>query len=136
MSGVFAAVATAVGATAATAATAGTIGTAIGAVATVGSAVAGGIMSAEQGKQQSDAAKKGLQIQQQAALQASKSADITAIQQDKAITDAMNKQANLPAIMASTQKGNAGGGGGTLLTGAGGVNPGSLTLGKSTLLGS
>ena len=104
-----------------------------GSVAAVAGAGAG-IASAVSASKQAKAAQEGVKVQQQAAVQANKNADVVAVQQSQAIHNSLAKQADLPTIMAATQKGNAGGGG-TLLTGPGGVNSGSLSLGKTSLLG-
>ena len=54
---------------------------------------------------------------------------------DEANNRANQKRPNANAILASAQQAAKGGMGGTLLTGPQGVNPGGMSLGKSTLLG-
>ena len=54
---------------------------------------------------------------------------------DEANNRANQKRPNANAILDSAQQAAKGGMGGTLLTGPQGVNPGELSLGKSTLLG-
>lgn len=48
---------------------------------------------------------------------------------------ANRQQPDVNAILANAQQMSKVGGGGTMLTGPGGVNPNQLSLGKSTLLG-
>ena len=59
----------------------------------------------------------------------------TAQSADEANNRANQKRPNANAILASAQQAAKGGMGGTLLTGPQGVNPGEMSLGKSTLLG-
>ena len=54
---------------------------------------------------------------------------------DEANNRVNQKRPNANAILASAQQAAKGGMGGTLLTGPQGVNPGEMSLGKSTLLG-
>lgn len=54
---------------------------------------------------------------------------------DEANNRANQKQPNANALLAAAQQAASGGVGGTLLTGPQGVNPGEMSLGKSTLLG-
>lgn len=94
---------------------------AIQAVAAVYSAV----QSHKAASNQSDALKNAEQNQQsQSALQ------------DQAINRANPKQPNTAAAQSSMQQGAKGGPSGTMLTGPAGVDPSTLSLGKSTLLGS
>ena len=69
---------------------------------------------------------------QRQALAASRA---TARAADEAYNRANQKRPNANAILASAQQAAKGGMGGTLLTGPQGVNPGEMSLGKSTLLG-
>ena len=69
---------------------------------------------------------------QRQALAASRA---TAQSADEANNRANQKRPNANAILASAQQAARGGMGGTLLTGPQGVNPGEMSLGKSTLLG-
>jgi len=74
---------------------------------------------------------------------AQKSAQVQALQQSKktarkadiANNMANRKQANSSAALDSAKQAGKGGQSGTLLTGSKGVDPSSLSLGKSTLLG-
>lgn len=59
----------------------------------------------------------------------------TAKAADEATNRANQKRPNANAILASAQQAAKGGMGGTLLTGPQGVNPGEMSLGKSSLLG-
>ena len=59
----------------------------------------------------------------------------TAQSADEANNRANQKRPNANAILAAAQQAAKGGMGGTLLTGPQGVNPGEMSLGKSTLLG-
>lgn len=94
----------------------------------LGLAAAGTAAQAITTSGQADAEKK-------AAAQAAASAS----KQEQTETDQINKaNAKSPdtaAIASSNAQAAKGGQSGTLLTGTGGVNPGSLSLGKTTLLG-
>ena len=94
----------------------------VAAAAMVGTTVA-------QGADQADAAKKSMQ-------QAQANADRTAKQADQAFNQANQKKPDTSAILSAAQQAGKGGVSGTMLTGPSGVDPNSLTLGKSTLLGS
>jgi hypothetical protein len=102
-------------------------GVAIGVAAAA--AVAGVGVSAMQGADQADAAKKSMQ-------QAQTNADRTAAQADQDFNRANQKKPDTSAILSAAQQAGKGGQSGTMLTGAQGVDPSALTLGKSTLLGS
>jgi hypothetical protein len=102
-------------------------GVAIGVAAAA--AVAGVGVSAMQGADQADAAKKSMQ-------QAQANADRTAAQADQDFNRANQKKPDTSAILSAAQQAGKGGQSGTMLTGAQGVDPSALTLGKSTLLGS
>lgn len=91
--------------------------------------VAGVAMTAIQGSDQADAAKKSMQ-------QAQANADRTASQADQAFNQANQKKPDTSAILSAAQQAGKSGVSGTMLTGPQGVDPSSLTLGKSTLLGS
>jgi hypothetical protein len=82
-----------------------------------------------QGADQADAAKKSMQ-------QAQANADRTAAQADQDFNRANQKKPDTSAILSAAQQAGKGGQSGTMLTGAQGVDPSALTLGKSTLLGS
>jgi hypothetical protein len=100
-----------------------------GAAIAVAAAVAGTAMSAVQGSEQADAAKKSMQ-------QAQANADRTAAQADQDFNRANQKKPDTSAILSAAQQAGKGGQSGTMLTGAQGVDPSALTLGKNTLLGS
>lgn len=75
--------------------------------------------------------------QERSQRQALADAKATAQSADEANNRANQKRpnSNSNAILASAQQAAKGGMGGTLLTGPQGVNPGEMSLGKSTLLG-
>lgn len=73
--------------------------------------------------------------QERSQRQALADAKATAQSADEANNRANQKRPNANAILAAAQQAAKGGMGGTLLTGPQGVNPGELSLGKSTLLG-
>lgn len=62
-------------------------------------------------------------------------AEKTAALADQANNKANQKTANGSALLTSNQLAGKGGQAGTMLTGAGGIDPSSLALGKTTLLG-
>ena len=74
--------------------------------------------------------------QAKAQRQAKASADKALLQGQQDMNRANAKHPDTNAIVSAAQQAGKSGGSSTLLTGAGGVDPGSLTLGKSTLLGS
>ena len=74
-------------------------------------------------------------IQDRSQRQALAASRATARAADEAYNRANQKRPNANAILASAQQAAKGGMGGTLLTGPQGVNPGEMSLGKSTLLG-
>lgn len=93
-----------------------------------GAAVAGTAYSIYNGEQQAKAQKKA---QQQALTQAN--AQATAA--DQAMNKANQKRPDVTSILdAAAQSGRAGVSG-TMLTGAQGVDPNNMSLGRSTLLG-
>jgi hypothetical protein len=73
--------------------------------------------------------------QQKAAKQAADAADKQAQLETDQINRANAKSPDTAAIASQNAQAAKGGQAGTLLTGTGGVNPGSLSLGKTTLLG-
>lgn len=95
----------------------------------VTAAVAGVATSAMQGSDQADAAKKSMQ-------QAQANADRTAAQADQDFNRANQKRPDAAAILSAAQQSGKQGASGTMLTGPQGVDPSTLALGKSTLLGS
>ena len=78
-----------------------------------------------------NAAKAQQVAQMQAMMMSKKQADAA----DEASNKANQKRANPFGALAGAQQAGKGGVSGTMLTGAQGVNPGSLQLGGSTLLG-
>jgi hypothetical protein len=86
-------------------------------------------MSAIQGADQADAAKKSMQ-------QAQANADRTAAQADQEFNRANQKKPDTMAILSAAQQSGKQGASGTMLTGPQGIDPTTLALGKSTLLGS
>lgn len=92
-------------------------------------------VSIYQGQQQKKAQEAALQQQQDA----QRNAEASALKQEKAAEESQNKAlAKSPdanAILSAQQQASKVGGGGTMLTGAQGVDPTSLQLEKKTLLG-
>ena len=74
-------------------------------------------------------------MQKDAQLLSAAEARKTAKSADEATNRANQKRPNANAILSAAQQAAKGGMGGTLLTGPQGVNPGEMSLGKSTLLG-
>lgn len=97
-------------------------------LAIVGSAVLGAGVSYVQGQQAAKTAKN-------AQNQAKEAAATTAKQADQAFNKANAKTPDIGALDAANQMQAKGGVGSTMLTGAAGVDPTALTLGKTTLLG-
>lgn len=73
--------------------------------------------------------------QDSAQRQAKKQADAQLLQGQQDMNRANAKHPDVNAILSAAQQAGKGGESGTLLTGTSGVAPGSLPLGKSTLLG-
>lgn len=71
----------------------------------------------------------------QGRAQAARTAAETAAEADRANNRANQKTPDLAAMLAANQLAATGGQGSTMLTGPGGVNPNSLSLGKSGLIG-
>ena len=92
-------------------------------------AVAGTAYSIYNGQQQASAQRGA---QQQAKDAAAKQADAA----DQANNRANAKSPDVAAMLTANQNAATGGAGSTMLTGTAGVNPGTLQLGKNTLLGS
>lgn len=67
--------------------------------------------------------------------QAKKNADKAASDADQAFNAANGKKPDVGAMLSANEQAAKGGQGGTLLTGASGVDPSTLALGRSTLLG-
>lgn len=80
-------------------------------------------------------ANKQANAQKSAANQASDNAAKAATQADQAYNAAHGKVPNVQGIQDNQATAALSGSGSTMLTGAGGVDPSSLTLGKNTLLG-
>jgi len=96
----------------------------IGAVA----AAAGTAYSIYSGEKQQSAQKKA---NQQAQANAAKQAQ----QAEQEINRANQKSPDVGALLSANQQQSLSGQSGTMLTGSQGIDPNSLTLGKSTLLG-
>ena len=106
------------------------------ALASLGVAAAGTGMSAYQGSQAAAKQKQSLQNQTTATEKAEGQALSTERQNMTATNAANQKTPNIADIMARAAAAAKGGVGSTMLTGPGGVSPGNLTLGKTSLLGS
>lgn len=78
-----------------------------------------------------DAAK----AQERAARAAVDAANLQASAADQAANKANSKRPDSLAFLEAARLSGAAGGASTLLTGAGGIDPSALTLGKNTLLG-
>lgn len=96
------------------------ISAAVGAVGTAHSIIAGSEQASQQKK---------------AAAQAQDNAAKTAEQSQEQINRQNAQSPDTNAINSANQNAAKGGGGSTMLTGSQGVDPGSLSLGKTTLLG-
>lgn len=80
-------------------------------------------------------ADKARSTQNKAMDQSRRNAEASAAQADQEFNKANRKQPDTMSLLASNQQSARGGVSGTMLTGSGGVDPGSLLLGKNTLLG-
>ena len=87
------------------------------------------VYSASQGKKQAKA-------QEQAAAQAAEASKVQAKQAEEQINRQNQKTPDAAAMMSANKMAGKAGNAGTMLTGPMGVAPGSLELGKNTLLGS
>lgn len=97
----------------------------IAAVATAAAGTTYSIYSGERGaSQQADAQR-----------QAQANAEKQAAQADQDFNRANQKKPDTSGVLSEAQQAGKGGASGTMLTGPQGVDPNSLTLGKSTLLG-
>lgn len=113
-----------------------TLGT-IAAVTSAAVGVGGLVMSGIQGSKQADAQEAALKKQNQAQGEAKAAALSTQRKADLANNEDNQKTPDIASILAKAAQAGKVGLGSTMLTGAGGVNPGSLSLGGgSTLLGS
>lgn len=93
-----------------------------------GAAVAGTVISYQNGKKQEAAAEKAMQ-------QAQANADKQAKSADEAMNKANQKRPNVQGVLDSATQAGKAGASGTMLTGPQGVSPDQLNLGRSTLLG-
>lgn len=75
------------------------------------------------------------QQQRSAQRQAQRQAEATAQAADEANNKVNQKRPDVAGALASAMQAGKSGASGTMLTGPGGVDPGALSLGKSTLLG-
>lgn len=100
-----------------------------------GAAVVGTGYSIYAGEQQKSAQKDALNQQREA----QNKAEASAVRQEKAAEEAQNKaltkRPDTGALLSSAEQAGKSGVGGTMLTGAAGVDPNSLQLEKKTLLG-
>ncbi len=78
---------------------------------------------------------KAEQQQRSAQRQAQRQAEATAQAADEANNKVNQKRPDAAGALASAMQAGKSGASGTMLTGPGGVDPGALSLGKSTLLG-
>lgn len=106
-------------------------GITLGAVAAVVSAAAGIYSAVSSSNAASDAGKK----QEEAIQQNKVASDKQLAQADQDFNRAHQKKPDTSAILSAAQQSGKGGASGTMLTGAQGVDPNQLALGKSTLLG-
>ena len=83
----------------------------------------------------SENSRKASSMHEDAQKQSVVQAQQQATQVDQANNNANKKQPNVSGILSAAQQAAKGGVGGTMLTGPQGVDPSTLTLGKSTLLG-
>lgn len=93
-----------------------------------GAAVAGVAMSYQNGQEQKKAAASAQEQAKQNALKQEKAAD-------EANNRANQKSADTSSALSAAQQAGKSGQSGTMLTGSQGVDPNSLNLGKTTLLG-
>lgn len=104
-------------------------------VVTAASVVVGAIgtgYSIYAGQQQAQAQKKALGAQKGAQAKAEADARSQQMKSEMAVNAANQKKPDMSAIMKAAQ---STGGSNTMLTGPGGVDPNSLSLGKTSLLG-
>lgn len=78
---------------------------------------------------------KQLSAQRQAADQQRKDAERAFAEQERANNAANMKQPDISALVAAATRGGRAGNSSTFLTGAAGVNPSNLALGRASLLG-
>lgn len=82
-----------------------------------------------------DSAKKSAEIQNQQLGIAKEAAQKQAYDSDQAINRANQKSPDVAGILSGAQRDAKSGGGSTMLTGPAGVDPNSLALSKTSLLG-
>lgn len=82
-----------------------------------------------------DSSKAQAKATKKASAQAADAANAQATQAERAYNKANAKKPDIAGIDAANQLEASGGTGSTMLTGPGGVDPTSLSLGKTTLLG-
>jgi membrane protein involved in colicin uptake len=92
-------------------------------------------MAYKNGQDQKEASAKAVAQQEAAQKQAQANADKTAAEADQANNKANQKSPDTSAILSAASQSGKGGASGTMLTGAQGVDPNLLNLGKNTLLG-
>ena len=98
-------------------------------------AVVGAVGAYSQQQQAKKAQASQEQAQTQAAAAAKATADAAATAQDQANNKANPKTADVAAMSSANALAAKGGASGTMLTGPQGVDPATLLLGKTTLLG-
>ena len=103
------------------------ISTILGGIGTIG-----GIL---QGNKANDLAQQGVVSTKNAASLARKDADRVRTDEQIAMNKADRKRPDMRAIMATQKQGMESGLSSTFLTGPGGVNPSSMTLGQTSILG-
>ena len=99
--------------------------------ALIAAAAVGGVSTAYQ----MYSGNKAEQQQRSAQRQAQRQAEATAQAADEANNKVNQKRPDVAGALASAMQAGKSGASGTMLTGPGGVDPGALSLGKSTLLG-
>lgn len=101
-----------------------------GVIGTIVGGVLGGVlaMQADAGKKQAKAAEEANRIAQDAAKANAKA-------MDEAANRANAKSPDVAAMLSANEQAAKGGAAGTMLTGATGIDPSTLQLGKNTLLG-
>ena len=89
-----------------------------------------------QGEQQKAAQEDALKQQENAQKQAQENATKAQQTQQQSVNRANAQSPDVGALLSAAGQAAKGGPAGTMLTGPGGVDPNSLSLGKNTLLGS
>lgn len=109
--------------------------TTVAAIATAAAGVGGTVYGIVHGQQQQAAQNKALKAQKTAQGEAEAATLSNQRKNELAQNEASQKTPDIAAILSRAASAERGGIGSTMLTGPSGVDPGSLTLGKSTLLG-